>query len=133
MPESAQTEKRRRAYQKGLWAEDAACAYLEKKGYQILERRFKTAFGEIDIIARHKNTLVFAEVKARLSADDGVYAVNARSQKRIEQAALYFLTQKPESMEMDMRFDVLTVQAKENNDCVGFSIQHLDNAWVSVS
>jgi putative endonuclease len=51
--------------------EDAACEFLKKKGYKILERNFRKGYGEIDIIAIFKNILVFVEVKTRSSSTFG--------------------------------------------------------------
>jgi putative endonuclease len=58
------------AFRLGLSAESRAAMLLMAKGYRIAARRFKTPFGEIDIVARRRNALVFVEVKARDSADD---------------------------------------------------------------
>ena len=52
----------------GKLGEDLACAELERRGYAILARRYRTRFGEIDIVARDGETIVFVEVKARLTA-----------------------------------------------------------------
>lgn len=51
----------------GNYGEDLACKYLKKLGYKILERNFRIRGGEIDIVAKDKNILVFVEVKARWS------------------------------------------------------------------
>ncbi|MDD3905914.1 MAG: YraN family protein [Candidatus Omnitrophica bacterium] len=55
----------------GAMGEDAACRFLEKNGYEILERNFRTVFGEIDIIARRRGITVFVEVKTRASSSLG--------------------------------------------------------------
>jgi putative endonuclease len=52
------------AFRTGLSAEGRAAAYLMLKGYRILARRFRTPYGEIDIVARRRNLLAFVEVKA---------------------------------------------------------------------
>ena len=51
----------------GRKGEKQACAYLKKQGYKILERGFKTPFGEVDIVAKREDVIVFTEVKTRLS------------------------------------------------------------------
>ena len=56
----------------GRWGEQAAAEYLEKQGYIILERNFRTAHGEVDIIARQENVRVFVEVKPRSSSRYGM-------------------------------------------------------------
>ena len=53
----------------GKSGENLACAELERRGYAILERRYRTRFGEIDIIASDHGTIVFVEVKARMGGD----------------------------------------------------------------
>jgi putative endonuclease len=58
--------------QLGKLAEDLACLELSKKGYEILKRNFQNRFGEIDIIAKHNNVLVFVEVKAKTGTNFGL-------------------------------------------------------------
>jgi putative endonuclease len=55
----------------GLLGEDVAARHLARKGYQIIERNFSNKFGEIDIIARDKDTLVFIEVKTKIGESFG--------------------------------------------------------------
>src|ERR1700736_3900815 len=71
------------AFRTGFSAETLAAAYLTAKGYRILAKRFRTPYGEIDIVARRRNLLAFIEVKARASLDDAAYAVTPRKQQRI--------------------------------------------------
>lgn len=102
------------AEKKGRKAEFFAAQSLRLKGYKILERRFKTSVGEIDIIARKANVFVFAEVKARKNIEEGVYSVTPRQQVRITKAAELWLAQeKPEkldaSQDFAVRFDVIVV------------------------
>jgi len=70
------------AFQTGLLAETRAAAFLMAKGYRILAKRFRTPYGEIDIVARRRNLVAFIEVKARASLDDAAYAVTPRQQQR---------------------------------------------------
>ena len=58
------------AFQTGLSAESRAAAYLMAKGYRILAKRFRSPYGEIDLVARKRSLLVFIEVKARASLAD---------------------------------------------------------------
>src|SRR3954452_22539734 len=62
------------AFRTGLSAESRA-AFLMAKGYRILAKRFRTPYGEIDIVARRRNLLAFVEVKGRASLDEAGYAV----------------------------------------------------------
>src|SRR5947207_7250079 len=75
------------AFRTGVSAESRAAAFLMAKGYRILEKRFRTPYGEIDIVARRRNLVAFIEVKARASLEEAAYAVTARQQVRIVAAA----------------------------------------------
>ena len=114
------------SYEKGVKAEDVAANFLEEQGYKILERRYKTKYGEIDIIALSESggekVLCFIEVKIRKGYDEAVEAVTPRTQQRIEKSALFFLSQEPAYIAHDMRFDVVAITR-------GGEIWHLDNAW----
>src|SRR5229473_2901128 len=70
------------AFRTGLSAEARAAVYLMAKGYRILAKRFRTPYGEIDIVARRRNLLAFVEVKARASLDEAAYAVTPRQLPR---------------------------------------------------
>ena len=67
------------AFRTGLSAESRAAAFLMAKGYRILAKRFRTPYGEIDLVARKRNLIAIIEVKARPSLDDAAYAVTPRS------------------------------------------------------
>ena len=97
------------AFRTGLSAESRAAAYLVAKGYRIVARRFRSAVGEIDIIARRRGTVVFVEVKARASLDDAAYAVTPRQQARIVAAAEAWIATHPEHAGSDFRFDAMLV------------------------
>ena len=101
--------ERVKAFQLGLSAESRAAMLLVAKAYRILARRWKTPFGEIDIVARRRRTLVFAEVKARDSIDEAVEAVTDRNKRRIIDAAELWLAQHPEHGNAEIRFDVILV------------------------
>jgi putative endonuclease len=97
------------AFRTGLSAETRAAAFLMAKGYRILAKRFRTPYGEIDLVARRRNVLVFVEVKARATLDDAAYAVTPRQQRRIIDAAQAWLMAHPEHAEFDMRFDAMLI------------------------
>jgi putative endonuclease len=100
------------AFRTGLSAETRAAAYMMAKGYRILAKRFRTPYGEIDLVARKRNLLVFVEVKARGSLDEAAYAVTPRQQQRIINAAQAWLMAHPEHAEFDMRFDAMLIAPK---------------------
>ena len=94
----------------GISGEDLACAELRGRGYAILERRYRTRFGEIDIIARDGSTVVFVEVKTRLNRDFGgaAAAVTGWKQRRLTQMAVDYLARR-RLQDCPCRFDVVAI------------------------
>jgi putative endonuclease len=97
------------AFRLGLSAESRAAAYLVARGYRILARRWRSPFGEIDIVARRRQTLVFVEVKARLTLDAAAEAVTMRQRRRIAAAAEIWLAQHADIAFTDIRFDAVLI------------------------
>lgn len=97
------------SYRKGLWAEAACEAFLRLKGYQILARRYKTPQGEVDIVARQGDILVFVEVKARKTLTDALEAVSPKARGRITRAARSFMAEQDPDGRLMARFDVMAV------------------------
>lgn len=91
--------------------EDLACAELERLGYAILDRRYRTKFGEIDIIAREAGTTVFVEVKTRVGEQfgGGADALTPWKQRRITQMAVDYLA-RHRLHDQPCRFDVVTIE-----------------------
>jgi len=108
-PKSAPRPERLKAFRLGLSAECRAAMLLVAKAYRIMARRWKTPFGEIDIVARRRRTLVFVEVKARNSVDEAMEAVTERGKRRIIGAAEFWLAQHPDDVNAEIRFDVIVV------------------------
>lgn len=100
--------------QQGQHAEDAACSYLQQQGLQLVQRNFHSRRGEIDLIMRGRDTLVFIEVRYRSSARFGgaVASVTTGKQQKIIAAARYFLHYRPQYAHLAARFDVLAIQAQ---------------------
>jgi putative endonuclease len=94
----------------GKLGEELAVGELTRRGYAILQRRYRTRCGEIDIIADDRGTLVFVEVKARADGEFGtaVEAVTAWKQRRLVRMAKIYLTVTRVS-ERPCRFDVVTI------------------------
>lgn len=91
----------------GRRGERLAAWYLRLKGYRIIETRFKSPVGEIDLIARRLGTTVFVEVKQRKSSlleRDALLAVNTA---RIVRAARYYVAKHPRLATASLRFDVI--------------------------
>ena len=97
------------AFSLGLSAESRAAAYLIAKGYRILARRWKSPAGEIDIVARRRQLLVFVEVKARATLDGAAESVLPRQRQRIAAAAEAWLATYADPKITDMRFDAILV------------------------
>ena len=97
------------AFRTGLSAESRAAAYLMAKGYRILAKRFRTPYGEIDLVAKKRDLVAFIEVKARGSLDDAAYAVTPRQQARIVNAAQAWLMTHPDHAEFELRFDAILI------------------------
>ncbi len=94
---------------RGQKAEHIAARALQKRGYIILERNFRSRFGEIDIIAQKEEYLVFVEVKFRKSDafGGGIAAVDIHKQDRIRKTAAIYLQKI--SKQPCVRFDVVTL------------------------
>ncbi len=119
MPEAKKKESN---HDRGLWAEHRAALYLSLRGYTIIAKRYKTKFGEIDLIATKSGTLIILEVKARKRLEDALESVNIKTQRRIVNATLCFLADHPEYASYAIRFDVIAIENLVR-------IVHLDNAW----
>lgn len=108
------------SYERGLVSELVAALWLFIKGYRLRRWRYKTAVGEIDLIASKGKTLVFIEVKHRPTLDQGLEAISAKSRNRIIRASEQYLATEGGNWD-HIRFDVITV--------AGLRMRHLDNAW----
>ncbi|MBO5394580.1 MAG: YraN family protein [Clostridia bacterium] len=106
----------------GMYGESAACKYLEKHKYKILEKNYKTQIGEIDLIARQKKALVFVEVKRRTTLAFGrpSEAVNVQKQAKIRRVAEEYLIRN-KLLGCEIRFDVIEIVDNE--------INHIQNAF----
>jgi len=99
----------------GLRGEEEARRLLERKGFRILAARFRSRLGEIDLVAEDGETLVFVEVKTRLSSACGPpeESVTAAKQRRLVRMAETFLMARG-LHGRDCRFDVVAVDARED-------------------
>ncbi|MFH1198563.1 MAG: YraN family protein [Candidatus Omnitrophota bacterium] len=96
---------------KGKRGEEEAVNFLRKQGYKIIARNFRTRLGEIDIIAKDKDTICFIEVKARSSDKFGLPAesVTGFKQRQISKAAIVFLKDK-NLLDSPARFDIVSIR-----------------------
>lgn len=109
----------------GRRGEDIAANYLAKKGYKIIDRNFRLRNGEIDIVAMHKNVLVFVEVKTRTSQDFGTpfEAITPWKINTLLRVAQYYKLTHPKLPEQ-LRIDAISVELKDFGKPV---IEHIEN------
>lgn len=116
------------SYKSGKIAEFMACTLLQAKGFQIICRNYitgrGTTAGEVDIIAKRSDLVIFVEVKKRSSLDNAAYAILPTQQQRIVRGAESFLQKNPQFNNCDLRFDAILV-------AFPCSIRHVENAWIS--
>lgn len=99
----------------GRQAEQQALRYLEARGLRLLERNFRSRHGEIDLIMRETDFLVFIEVRYRRSRAYGGAAasVDRNKQARLVSTALYYLQCHPGSAQQPTRFDVVALTPRD--------------------
>lgn len=100
----------------GALGEKIAADFLEKKGLAIIDHNFYTRVGEIDLIARDGDKIVFVEVKTRKGEDLGLpeEAINFSKQEKIVRAAHYYLWQN-DLLDKEYRFDAVSIILDEAN------------------
>ncbi len=94
----------------GRRGEDAAARFLDRRGYEIVERNWTCSAGEADIVARDGDAVVFVEVKTRSSCEKGFpsEAVDAEKRERYERIAAQFL-QGYDAVDVPVRFDIVSI------------------------
>ena len=107
---------------KGNFGEDKATKFLKKQKYKIIKRNYANKLGEIDIIARQKDVVVFVEVKTRTDESFGfaAEAVDLKKQRKIKSVATLYAQKYNVA---DVRFDVIEVYIKDER------INHIINAF----
>lgn len=114
---------------KGREGEAAAVKYLERNGYRVVERNFHCRRGEVDIIVRKNEELVFVEVKNwdALTIDSIEHSLNSLKKQRIIGTANYFIHCHPELKESRIRFDLIFIHGELSE------IDHIENAFNGVN
>lgn len=109
----------------GTGGEERAAKFLSRQGYRILERNYRTPFGEIDLIALDRDELVFVEVKTRTNDVFGSpeLAVNPRKQGRMIRAALGYIKSK-KLHQVPCRFDVIAISQTTEKE-----MEHIKDAF----
>ena len=100
----------------GHLGESLASVFLEKKGFTILERNWRTPYGEIDLIAQCDDVIAFVEVKTKASKSLGPpeISITPRKEEHMRCAAEYYIQQHPELVN-DWRIDAVTIQLHVDN------------------
>jgi len=115
----------------GMLGEEAAVKALEKQGYKIIERNYRTKMGEIDIIAKDSEYTCFVEVRLRKTNDFGTPAdtIDERKQQKIIKTAQMYAV-KNDIYDMPMRFDAVLINAKvQNGKLVDKKVEIIKNAF----
>ncbi len=118
----------------GKFGETEAVRYLKKKKYEIIDTNYHTKFGEIDIIAKNREYIIFAEVKTRMQGSmfQPRQAVTTSKQNKIKMTAAMYLSRMTENTELQPRFDVIEVIVGYDGTvlkCCG--LEHMENAFWS--
>ena len=113
----------------GAWGEALAAEYLRKKRYQIVAAGYRSRFGEIDLIVKNREHLVFVEVKLRKSGSFAGAAeyVDRRKQDKIRVTASMYLAENPTKLQP--RFDVVEIYAPLGTLTKEPVINHLEDAF----
>lgn len=118
------------AKESGRRGEELACGILAKKGYEIVKRNFRFGHGEIDVIAKKDDLLVFVEVKTRTNYEFGEpeQAISKSKQKQIIKIAKAYLYIN-EIYNVQCRFDVVAIMLERHKDP---RINHIENAFIEM-
>ena len=100
----------KKTYQLGFFAEKYAMIFLWIKGYKILKHRYKSSFGEIDIIAKKKNFIIFIEVKARYKKINIENVLTTHQIRRIRMSAENYIAKNRKLQNCSRRFDFIEVR-----------------------
>ena len=113
----------------GAWGEALAAEYLRKKRYQIVAAGYRSRFGEIDLIVKNREYLVFVEVKLRKNSAVAGAAeyVDRRKQDKIRITASMYLSENPSKLQP--RFDVVEIYAPQGTLTKEPVINHLEDAF----
>ncbi len=113
----------------GALSEAAAAAYLQKSGYRILQRNYRTPIGELDIVCSLGSSLIFVEVKSRTSTAFGeaYLAVNAKKRQKLRNLALYYIMLECKT-EPEYQFDIVSIWLQKQSGMV-LDLQHYKNAF----
>ncbi|ASW42934.1 YraN family protein [Clostridium isatidis] len=112
----------------GSYGEDIGINFLKEKGYYILDKNFRNKYGEIDVICKFKDMIIFVEVKSRYNNSFGrpMEAITCSKQKKIINLCKYYIY-KRKLFNYNCRFDVIEVYFNAKNDLN--NIIHIEDAF----
>lgn len=119
----------------GQWAEQTALLFLQSQQYQYVNKNYHSRFGEIDLIVKRDNELVFVEVKARSAGSyaEACEVISYSQQRKIIKTAQFFLQRYPNYYNFDCRFDVICfdfAQKLAKTVQPDFSKLQYDQQWI---
>ena len=121
--------KKRKEQNLAIIGEGLATQYLENSGYDIVTRNYYSTYGEIDIVAKHKQDIVIVEVKTRSnrSLELAENSISSLKKKRLTLSTMQYMSEHPEFSEFSYRFDVMLIfyYARDNS----YKIKHYVNAF----
>jgi len=109
----------------GNWGEEYSVGYLQKKGFQVVERNYRFQKNEIDIVVKHGSELIIVEVKTRQTAEIGEpwRAVTKAKQKQIIKVADHYV--QANQFDMNVRFDIISIV----HNSYRTEIEHIEGAF----
>lgn len=115
---------------RGIKGENVAASVLLKKGYKILQRNWRSGKHEVDIIAKESNTLIFVEVKTRVTKSFGnpLEMVSQAQRNRIIKSANHYVTEH-ENETLNIRFDLVSVLDTGSE----LEIEHIEDAYFPIA
>lgn len=138
-PETREKSSEKTARQMGFDGETVACLHLEDNGYEILERNYSCSYGEIDIIARDEEHIIFVEVKTREEGENSsrygrpALAVTMEKQRKIIYTAKKYMRNgywgENGMCNLVPRFDVVEIYKNSSGEYVKYRVNHIERAF----
>lgn len=118
--------------EQGEYTENLACQYLEQKGLKLLERNFHCRLGEIDLIMKHNDSLVFVEVRYRRNSNfgSGAESITTNKQSKLIKTASVYLQRHAKLAKKPARFDVVSISGPiETTNIENIEFDWIENAF----
>lgn len=118
--------------EQGLYTENLACQFLENKGFKLIEKNFNCRLGEIDLIMKDNDNLVFVEVRYRRNNNfgSGAESVTAGKQSKLIKTASLYLQQHDKLNKYPARFDIVSITGVvETNNINNIDFDWIENAF----